>query len=55
MTRFAPHRWLFALLAGLTLAGSLGACVVYDRGRCPDGWVPEHRDFRGRWIRGHCR
>jgi hypothetical protein len=48
-------RILAAVLLGLTLTSILGGCYVQEGPRCPYGWVPEHRDERGRLVGGHCR
>jgi len=47
-------RSISAFVLGVIVCGSLSGCVVYDERRCRHGWEPAHRDFRGRWHRGHC-
>jgi hypothetical protein len=48
-------RYVTTLLLGTILSAVIPSCVVYDERRCTHGWVPEHRDWRGNWHRGHCR
>jgi hypothetical protein len=48
-------RLVSTLIWGALLVIVLPSCGVYDERRCPHGWVPEHRDWRGQWHSGHCR